>query len=64
MLDTYKSSVPIAWYLTAAATVSVVAVLVARETKGVDLAAIDAADTHGLGMFPTGMDAELVKDVA
>ena len=44
LLETYKSAVPIAWYLAAAAAVSAVAALVARETKGVDLADVDLAD--------------------
>ncbi|MGV7852763.1 MFS transporter, partial [Mycobacterium kansasii] len=35
LLDTYKSATPIAWYLAAAASVSALAVLVARETNGV-----------------------------
>ncbi|GAB0107110.1 MFS transporter [Nocardia sp. JMUB6875] len=47
LLKDYKSSVPIAWYLAAAAAVTVVAVLFARETKGIDLEAIDAADANG-----------------
>jgi MFS family permease len=34
LLETYKSSVPMAWYLAATAAVSAVAALVARETKG------------------------------
>jgi len=44
LLETYKSAVPIGWYLAAMTTVTAFAVLVARETKGVDLAAIDLAD--------------------
>ncbi|WP_433561514.1 MFS transporter [Nocardia sp. CA-151230] len=48
LLETYKSSVPIAWYLAASAAVTVVAVLFARETKGTDLAAIDRADAESL----------------
>jgi MFS family permease len=44
LLETHKSSVPIAWYLAAAAAVSAVLAVAARETKGVDLAAIDLAD--------------------
>ncbi|MGO9505973.1 MAG: MFS transporter [Mycobacterium sp.] len=46
LLETYKSAVPIAWYLAAAAAVSAVSALLARETKGVDLAAVDLADAH------------------
>ena len=49
LLKTYKSAVPIAWYLAATAAVTAVAVLAARETKGIDLAAIDLADAQGRG---------------
>ncbi|QXN95399.1 MHS family MFS transporter [Nocardia iowensis] len=44
LLDMYGSSVPIAIYLAAAAAVTVIAVLCARETKGIDLAEVDRAD--------------------
>ncbi|MFC4128213.1 MFS transporter [Nocardia rhizosphaerae] len=47
LLDTYGSSVPIAGYLAAAAAVTVVAVLCTRETKGIDLESVDAADAAG-----------------
>ncbi|MVU81030.1 MFS transporter [Nocardia sp. ET3-3] len=50
LLEDYKSSVPIAWYLAGAAAVTVVAVLCARETKGVDLEAIDRADAEGVSV--------------
>lgn len=46
LLETYKSAVPIAWYLAAAAAVSAVAAVAARETKGIDLADVDLADYH------------------
>ena len=46
LLETYKSAAPIAWYLAATAVVSAVAALVARETKGVDLADVDRADAQ------------------
>lgn len=46
LLETYKSAVPIAWYLAATAAVSALAVLAAAETRGVDLAAIDLADAR------------------
>jgi MFS family permease len=46
LLETYKSAVPISWYLAATAAVSAVAALVARETKGVDLADVDCADAE------------------
>jgi MFS family permease len=60
LLETYKSSVPIAWYLAATAAVSAVAALVARETKGIDLASIDLADAQRRRQDPTG----LVEDAA
>lgn len=47
LLEIYQSSVPIAWYLAAAAAVSAVAALAARETKGVDLADLDRVGAHG-----------------
>lgn len=46
LLETYKSAVPISWYLAATAAVSAVSVLFARETKGIDLAAVDLADAQ------------------
>ncbi len=60
LLEIYKSAVPIAWYLAATAAVSAVAAVAARETKGIDLAAIDLADLHGLPTMsgetePTGL---------
>lgn len=64
LLDTYKSSVPIAWYLAAAASVSAVAALVARETKGVDLAEIDRADAQRRGAPPTATDVQLTEGAA
>lgn len=48
LLQTYKSAVPIAWYLAATTAVTAIAVLVTRETKGADLAAIDLADATEL----------------
>ncbi|MFE3800125.1 MFS transporter [Nocardia tengchongensis] len=46
LLDVYKSSVPIAVYLAAACAVTVIAVLCAKETKGLDLEAVDRADAE------------------
>ncbi|BBX74690.1 MFS transporter [Mycobacterium shinjukuense] len=46
LLEKYQSWVPIAWYLAATAVVSTLAALSARETKGVDLTAIDFADAQ------------------
>ncbi|MEU1952012.1 MFS transporter [Nocardia rhamnosiphila] len=48
LLDTYGSAVPIAWYLAGAAAVSAIAVLAARETKGLDLESVDRADAESL----------------
>jgi MFS family permease len=48
LLETYKSSVPIAWYLAATAAVSAVAALAARETKRIDLADVDRADAQAI----------------
>jgi hypothetical protein len=44
--------VPIAWYLAAAASVSAVAAVAARETKGIDLADIDRADSQRAAAQP------------
>jgi MFS family permease len=61
LLETYKSSVPISWYLAATAAVSAVAALAARETKGIDLAAVDRADAQALQKNPDRPDpTELV----
>jgi hypothetical protein len=43
LLATYHSAVPIAIYL-AAAAITLIALAFTRETKGLDLAGIDAAD--------------------
>ncbi|MFC9995209.1 MFS transporter [Nocardia sp. NPDC127526] len=48
LLDTYDSSVPIALYLAIACAITVVAVVFARETKGMDLQAIDRADAEAV----------------
>jgi MFS family permease len=48
LLETYKSAVPIGWYLAATTAVTAIAALAARETKGADLAAIDLADATEL----------------
>jgi MFS family permease len=52
LLEIYKSAVPIAWYLAAAASVSAVAAVAARETKGIDLADIDRADSQRAAAQP------------
>lgn len=44
LLQSYHSSLPIAFYLATAAAVSLVALAFTRETKGIDLEAVDAAD--------------------
>ena len=52
LLETYKSAVPIGWYLGASTAVTAMTVLIARETKGADLAAIDLADAQRLTVAP------------
>lgn len=44
LLQTYDSSVPIALYLAGAAVITLIALAFTRETKGIDLASVDAAD--------------------
>ena len=56
LLDVYGSSVPIAVYLAVACAITVVAVVVARETKGLALESIDIADAKYLAT-----EAELAK---
>ena len=46
LLEIYKSAVPIAIYLAAAAVITLIALAFARETKGIDLADIDSADAQ------------------
>ena len=48
LLDIYDSSVPIAIYLAAACAITFVAVLVTRETNGIDLESLDVADAEDL----------------
>ncbi|SEH61480.1 metabolite-proton symporter [Mycolicibacterium rutilum] len=48
LLDRFGSSVPIALYLAGAAAITLVAALFTRETKGLDLATLDAADREQL----------------
>ncbi|MFE9325298.1 MFS transporter [Nocardia sp. NPDC052278] len=48
LLNTFGSAVPIALYLAAAAAITAIAVLFARETKGITLESIDSADAETL----------------
>lgn len=48
LLEIYDSSLPIALYLAGAAVVTLISVLLTRETKGIDLAEVDRADTRRL----------------
>jgi MFS family permease len=48
LLEIYDSSVPIALYLAGAAVITLIAVYFTRETKGIDLAAVDQADRDEL----------------
>ena len=56
LLNRYSSAVPIAWYLAGACAITVIAVLAARETKGLALETIDLADAKNLAT-----EAELLK---
>lgn len=57
LLNRYHSSVPIAVYLAIASLVTVVAVVVAKETKGISLESIDAADARTLAAEKAGAPA-------
>lgn len=57
LLNTFDSAVPIAIYLALAAAVTVVAVLFARETNGLDLESIDIADAEQVGGRPVAEPA-------
>ncbi|MEU2000719.1 MFS transporter [Rhodococcus sp. NPDC019627] len=57
LLNRYHSSVPIAIYLAIASLVTVVAVVVAKETKGISLESIDAADARTLAAEKAGAPA-------
>src|SRR6478752_692015 len=46
LLEIYDSSVPIALYLAGACIVTLIAVVVTRETKGIDLKTLDVADAE------------------
>lgn len=48
LLSTYKSAVPIALYLAGAAVITLIALAFTRETRGIDLADVDAADARAL----------------
>ncbi|GAB3268556.1 MFS transporter [Sinomonas notoginsengisoli] len=62
LLDAYKSSVPVALYLLGACAVTAIAVFFLRETKGIDLKAIDDADAAPLARAAsTGQDTAPVR---
>ncbi|NTY59534.1 MFS transporter [Mycolicibacterium sphagni] len=50
LLSVYGSAVPIAIYLAAAAVITLIALAFTRETKGIDLADIDAADRRAAAL--------------
>jgi MFS family permease len=54
LLEIYKSAVPIAIYLAIAAVITLVALAFTRETKGIDLVHIDAADAEKHGLAKAG----------
>lgn len=53
LLDIYDSSVPISIYLAVACAVTLVAVLFTRETNGIDLKTLDAADAEDVAKIET-----------
>ena len=57
LLSKFDSSVPIAIYLLLASLVTIVAVVFARETKGISLASVDAADARLLAPERGGVSA-------
>ncbi|MBW0273799.1 MFS transporter [Nocardia sp. MH4] len=60
LLDSYGSSVPIAVYLAVAAAITVIAVLCAKETKGIDLESLDAADAAETASAPAVVSTKVV----
>lgn len=48
LLSRFSSSVPIAWYLAGSCLITVIAVIAARETKGLALETVDIADAENL----------------
>ena len=50
LLDIYDSAVPVAIYLAIACVVTLVAVLYTRETNGIDLRSLDAADAEDVAI--------------
>ncbi|WUV51051.1 MHS family MFS transporter [Nocardia vinacea] len=61
LLNIYKSAVPIALYLAAAAAITAIAVLFARETKGITLESIDTADAETLAAQSPAARAETLR---
>ncbi|RJO76451.1 MFS transporter [Nocardia panacis] len=57
LLEDYRSSVPIAWYLAASAFITLIAVVAAKETKGIALEDIDRADAAYTENLPAGAAA-------
>ncbi|MGW0043740.1 MFS transporter [Rhodococcus sp. NPDC003348] len=57
LLSRYDSAWPIAIYLAASCLITAVAVLVARETKGISLESVDAADARILASEKAGVPA-------
>ena len=56
LLNRFDSAIPIAWYLAASCAITLIAVIAARETKGLALESIDIADAKNLAT-----EAELLK---
>ncbi|NNG21365.1 MHS family MFS transporter [Naumannella sp. ID2617S] len=61
LLETYKSSTPIAIYLAVCAVITLVAVIAARETKGSSLHELDRLDAEGNAPKQSGADENLLR---
>lgn len=59
LLQHYKSSLPVAIYVAIACAITVVAVVTLKETKGISLRDVDAADAKKYGLTPSAHSAEL-----
>ncbi|MDV3207451.1 MAG: MHS family MFS transporter [Rhodococcus ruber] len=57
LLSRYGSAVPIAVYLAVASVVTIIAVVAARETKGISLRDVDAADVRAVDAEKTAVPA-------
>ncbi len=59
LLSRFESSVPISFYLLGSSLITIVAVIVARETKGISLRDIDAADAETVAQKKAAENARI-----